>query len=49
MADPIPTFSYLVSRLAETYSELAYIHVIEPGIAGNANMSETSGVCLTLS
>ncbi|CCL99891.1 uncharacterized protein FIBRA_01916 [Fibroporia radiculosa] len=32
MRDPKPTFAYLVSRLASTHTDLAYIHVIEPRI-----------------
>ncbi|EIW60267.1 FMN-linked oxidoreductase [Trametes versicolor FP-101664 SS1] len=34
MEDPIPTFSYLVARLREQYPDLAYIHVVEPGVLG---------------
>lgn len=34
MRDPIPTFSYLVSRLTELHPTLAYIHVIEPRVSG---------------
>ena len=37
MADPIRTFNYLVSRLAKDHTNLAYLHVIEPGYSGNAN------------
>ncbi len=35
MADPVPTFSYLVSRLARDHNNLAYLHIIEPGYSGN--------------
>ncbi|KAI0354204.1 NADH:flavin oxidoreductase/NADH oxidase [Trametes cingulata] len=35
MPDPIPTFTYLVSRLATDHPNLAYLHVVEPGISGN--------------
>ena len=38
MEDPIPTFSYLVKRLAEDFPELAYLHVIEPGVANYWNI-----------
>ncbi|OJT02513.1 hypothetical protein TRAPUB_6930 [Trametes pubescens] len=34
MKDPIPTFSNLVTRLREQYPDLAYIHVVEPGVLG---------------
>lgn len=30
MADPIPTFTYLVEELARRHPNLAYIHAIEP-------------------
>ncbi|KAI0734104.1 FMN-linked oxidoreductase [Irpex lacteus] len=30
MEDPVPTFSYIVQKLAEKHSSLGYIHVIEP-------------------
>ncbi|KAJ3785650.1 NADH:flavin oxidoreductase/NADH oxidase [Lentinula aff. detonsa] len=36
MADPIPTFTYLVSQLKELYPGFAYLHVVEPGISGGA-------------
>ncbi|KAG9119357.1 hypothetical protein FRC07_005659 [Ceratobasidium sp. 392] len=32
MADPIPTYRYIISELASRHPELAYIHMIEPGI-----------------
>lgn len=35
MADPKPTFSYLVSQLRETYPRFAYLHVTEPRVAGS--------------
>ncbi|KAF7970141.1 hypothetical protein HWV62_9267 [Athelia sp. TMB] len=31
-ADPIPTFSYLISSLLSAHPELAYIHAVEPRI-----------------
>ena len=37
MKDPVPTFTYLVSRLAEEHPNLAYLHLIEPWVAGNAD------------
>ncbi|EIW75160.1 FMN-linked oxidoreductase [Coniophora puteana RWD-64-598 SS2] len=42
MADPIPTFTYLVSKLKE-YG-LAYIHVTEPRIHGPGYSEEGGGV-----
>ena len=30
MKDPLPTFSHLVSEIKKRWSDLAYIHVIEP-------------------
>ncbi|KAL2013209.1 hypothetical protein VTN00DRAFT_734 [Thermoascus crustaceus] len=41
MADPVPQFSYLAQKLAEF--KLAYVHVVESRIAGNADIeaSET--------
>ena len=43
MEDPIPTFTYLVTQLRDLYPNLAYIHVVEPRIAGNIEEStETS-------
>jgi len=35
MKDPKPTFSYLVSRVAELYSDFAYLHVVEPRANGS--------------
>lgn len=32
MTNPIPTDSYIISELAKRHPELAYIHMIEPGI-----------------
>ena len=34
MKDPIPTFSYIVKRLVAEYPDLAYLHLIEPGVHG---------------
>ncbi|KAJ7143991.1 hypothetical protein C8R44DRAFT_601317 [Mycena epipterygia] len=35
MADPKPTFTYLVSQIKKSYPEFAYIHVVEPRISGD--------------
>ena len=32
MRNPIPTYSYIISQLVKDHSELAYIHMIQPGI-----------------
>ena len=34
MADPIPTYGYLVKQLAERFPDLAFLDVLEPGING---------------
>ncbi|KAK0445624.1 uncharacterized protein EV420DRAFT_1648345 [Desarmillaria tabescens] len=34
MEDPVPTFSYLVTRVKELYPDLAYVHVIEARVDG---------------
>ncbi|PLB45519.1 NADH:flavin oxidoreductase/NADH oxidase family protein [Aspergillus steynii IBT 23096] len=39
MADPVPQFEYLARKTAEFH--LAYVHVVEARIAGNADVSET--------
>ncbi|KAJ7749804.1 hypothetical protein DFH07DRAFT_828423 [Mycena maculata] len=40
MADPIPTFSYVISQLAARHPNLAYIHLVEPRINGNTTRPE---------
>ncbi|KAJ7155176.1 hypothetical protein C8R46DRAFT_1296487 [Mycena filopes] len=35
MADPLPTFSYVVSQLAAHHPTLAYLHLVEPRVSGN--------------
>ncbi|KAI0659533.1 FMN-linked oxidoreductase [Cubamyces menziesii] len=37
MPDPVPTFTYMVSRLASDHPNLAYLHVVEPGISGGTD------------
>lgn len=39
MADPIPQFEYLARKTAEF--KLAYVHVVEARVAGNADVNET--------
>lgn len=43
MADPKPTFSYLVTRLAKLYPNLSYIHVVEPRVQGNMDREVHEG------
>ncbi|KAF7368594.1 FMN-linked oxidoreductase [Mycena venus] len=40
MADPLPTFSYVISQLAARHTNLAYLHLVEPRINGNATRDE---------
>ncbi|KAJ7118437.1 NADH:flavin oxidoreductase/NADH oxidase [Mycena crocata] len=42
MADPIPTFSHIVSEIKRLYPKLAYLHVIEPRIAADATVTASS-------
>ncbi|KAJ7653047.1 hypothetical protein B0H17DRAFT_1172166 [Mycena rosella] len=35
MADPLPTFSYVISQLAARHPRLAYIHLVEPRVSGS--------------
>ena len=35
MKDPKPTFAYLVSQAKERFPDLAYLHVVEPRVAGD--------------
>ncbi|KAK0481107.1 hypothetical protein EDD18DRAFT_1436408 [Armillaria luteobubalina] len=34
MEDPIPMFGYLVTKIRQHHADLAYLHVIEPRVAG---------------
>ncbi|KAI0702828.1 NADH:flavin oxidoreductase/NADH oxidase [Cerioporus squamosus] len=34
MKDPMPTFTYLASQVLERHPDIAYLHVVEPGLAG---------------
>ncbi|KAJ7766355.1 FMN-linked oxidoreductase [Mycena maculata] len=38
MADPVPTFTHLVSEIARLYPELAYLSLIEPRISADATV-----------
>ncbi|OSX62181.1 hypothetical protein POSPLADRAFT_1143134 [Postia placenta MAD-698-R-SB12] len=37
MEDPKPTFSYFVSRIAESHPEFAYVHLVEPRVSGGTD------------
>lgn len=34
MEDPFPTFTYLVTQIRQLYPRFAYLHVVEPRVAG---------------
>ncbi|KAF8603017.1 putative NADPH2 dehydrogenase chain OYE2 [Ceratobasidium sp. AG-I] len=38
MEDPIPTFSYVIKELAKRYTDLAYIHLVEPVVSGDSDV-----------
>lgn len=40
MADPKPTFTHLVSQIKKSHPYLAYIHFIEPRIAGDNDKTD---------
>ncbi|KAF8890981.1 FMN-linked oxidoreductase [Infundibulicybe gibba] len=37
MPDPLPQFTHLISTLARTHTDLAYIHLVEPPVSANAD------------
>lgn len=37
MDDPVPTFTYLISQLAGTHSNLAYLSLVAPHVWGDSN------------
>jgi len=43
MADPIPTFSYLVEELKKRFPRFSYIHVVEPRVMGNDDVEPPQG------
>ncbi|CDO77495.1 hypothetical protein BN946_scf184902.g29 [Trametes cinnabarina] len=43
MDDPVPTFSYFISQIAERHPRVAYVHVVEPGVAGNKDIEKQTG------
>ncbi|KAG8710702.1 hypothetical protein FRC11_004211 [Ceratobasidium sp. 423] len=42
MKNPIPTFAYLVSEIAQRHTELAYLHFIEPVASGASGAEDES-------
>jgi hypothetical protein len=46
MADPVPTFSYVVRQLVKRHPLLAFIHVVEPRVHGATDVAPIAGeVC----
>ncbi|RPD63407.1 NADH:flavin oxidoreductase/NADH oxidase [Lentinus tigrinus ALCF2SS1-6] len=43
MPNPIPTFTHLVTRLAEDHPKLAYLHVVEIGVSGATDTIPAAG------
>ncbi len=43
MADPVPTFTYLVTKLAQDHPDLAFLHQVEPGLAGGWDIDAKIG------
>ncbi len=43
MEDPIPTFTYLISQVIERHPDIAYLSVVEPGVAGGINIEAQQG------
>ena len=41
MSDPLPQFTHIVQALKDQHPDLAYLHLIEPGVAGAADADET--------
>ena len=41
MPDPRPTFAYLVTALRDKHPKMAYLHVPEPRVAGNLDVTPT--------
>ena len=43
MEDPIPTFTYLVSKALERHPDLAYLSIVEPGVGGASDIEAREG------
>ena len=37
MADPIPTFSHLITAIRDRHPEFGYVHLVEPRISGDGD------------
>lgn len=48
MRDPIPTFTYLVRQLRTLYPDFAYLHVVEPRVAGDETATDASGAAASV-
>ncbi|KAK9460120.1 uncharacterized protein V1516DRAFT_487580 [Lipomyces oligophaga] len=48
MQDPVPQFSYIISQIAKSHPDLAYIHMVEPRVSGDVSrevqVNETTDV-----
>ncbi|KAF8891003.1 FMN-linked oxidoreductase [Infundibulicybe gibba] len=42
MSDPLPQFTHLISTLARTHTDLAYLHFVEPRAAGDSDRVDAS-------
>ncbi|KIY73999.1 FMN-linked oxidoreductase [Cylindrobasidium torrendii FP15055 ss-10] len=47
MADPVPTYTYLIKELARRHPNLAYIHAIEPRFQNSDEESDTAARVLS--
>ena len=43
MEDPKPQFSYIVEQIKKRHPNFAYLHLIEPRVAGNMDRSVQEG------
>ena len=43
MDDPFPTFTHLVTQIRQLYPRFAYIHLVEPRVAGNQDREPLPG------
>jgi NADPH2 dehydrogenase len=48
MDDPIPTYTYIVQQIKERHPNLAFLHLIEPRIAGSSDIDELASRVDTL-
>lgn len=42
MADPLPTFTYLVEQFKQRFPNLAYLHVVSPNALANEGPKDSS-------